>query len=311
MDARSASAPATQRQANAKGAQALVVLLGFAWGFNWIAAAIALPDVRPWSLRFAGLSVGSAALFVAAWFSGRSLRIPKGQRLHIAIAGFFNVAAFNMLSLFAQMSGTTSRAIIVNYSMPIWTAAMAWVLLGERLDRVRGVALALCIVGLGILVWPLAAAGFPTSVLYALGSAWSWGLATVYLKWAKVNVDPLANAAWQLLFGWVLISAGMLVVDSYPHLFDLPTRAYLALIYIGVFGVGLAHYLWWTIVGKLSPVTASIGSLLVPVIGVGSSALVLGERLTLTDLIGFVLIFSAAACVLLRPVVPPQKEFPE
>lgn len=309
MDARSASAPA--RDKDAAGAKALVVLLGFAWGLNWIAAALALPDVRPWTLRFVGLSIGSATLFIAAWLSGRSVRIPKGQRLHIAIAGFLNVAAFNMLSLFAQMSGTTSRAIIVNYSMPIWTAALAWVLLGERLDRLRGVALALCIVGLGILVWPLAAAGFPTGVLYALASAWAWALATIYLKWAKVNVDPLANAAWQLLCGWVLISVGMLIIDGYPHLFALPIRAYLALIYIGVFGVGLAHYLWWTIVGKLSPVTASIGSLLVPVIGVGASALVLGERLTVSDLIGFVLIFSAAACVLLRPAPTAAKKFAE
>src|SRR3954453_20138347 len=103
MDARTTPPQAGENHRAAGGAKALVVLLGFAWGFNWIGAAIALADVPPWSLRFAGLTIGSATLFIAAWLSGRSMRIPKGQRAHIAVAGFFNVAAFNMLSLFAQM----------------------------------------------------------------------------------------------------------------------------------------------------------------------------------------------------------------
>jgi drug/metabolite transporter (DMT)-like permease len=47
--------------------------------------------------------------------------------------------------------------------------------------------------------------------------------------------------------------------------------------------------------------TASLGSLLVPVLGVIASTLILGERPTAPDIVGFVLIFSAAACVLLLP----------
>ncbi len=44
-------------------AKLLVVLLAFAWGFNWIAAAVALREVSPWSLRFAGAGIGAATLF--------------------------------------------------------------------------------------------------------------------------------------------------------------------------------------------------------------------------------------------------------
>ena len=43
-------------------AKLLVVLLAFAWGFNWIAAAVALREVSPWSLRFAGSGIGAATL---------------------------------------------------------------------------------------------------------------------------------------------------------------------------------------------------------------------------------------------------------
>ena len=88
------------------------------------------------------------------------------------------------------------------------------------------------------------------------------------------------------------------------------SQTILAILFVGLFGVGLAHFLWWTIVGRLPTVTASLGSLLVPVIGVSASAVLLGERLTVPDIIGFVLIFAAAACVLLQPGVK-HTEMPE
>jgi drug/metabolite transporter (DMT)-like permease len=68
-----------------------------------------------------------------------------------------------------------------------------------------------------------------------------------------------------------------------------------------VFGVGLAHFLWWAIVGRLPTTTASIGALLVPVIGVTASTIFLHERPSISDIAGFALIFVAAACVLLQP----------
>ena len=52
--------------------------------------------------------------------------------------------------------------------------------------------------------------------------------------------------------------------------------------------------------------TASLGVLSVPVIGVLASMAILGERPTFADVIGFLLIFAAAACVLIQPrqVIP-------
>jgi drug/metabolite transporter (DMT)-like permease len=298
-------------RANAPGtAKLLVVLLAFAWGLNWIAAAVALREVSPWSLRVAGSGIGAAILFAAALVTGHDLKVPRGQYRHIMIAGLLNVAGFQVFSGFAQLSGATSRAIIITYSMPIWTTVLSWVVLGERLNTVRAVAFGLCVAGLAILVWPLFAGGFPPFVFYSLACALSWAIATVYIKWAKVTVEPLANAAWQLLFGFVFITAGSFLFEGYPHLWPLPAETMEAILFVGLIGVGLAHFLWWSIVWRLPAITASIGSLLVPVIGVSASAYVLDEHLTVPDIIGFVMIFAAAASVLLQPDVQ-HTEMPE
>jgi drug/metabolite transporter (DMT)-like permease len=290
-------------------AKLLVVLLAFAWGLNWIAAAIALREVSPWSLRVAGSGIGAITLFAAAIITGHRLKVPRGEHLHVMVAGFFNVAAFQVFSGFAQLSGATSRAIIITYSMPIWTVMLSTLVLGERLNRIRIIAFGLCVAGLAILLWPLFTNGFPLFVVYSLGCALSWCVATVYIKWAKVTIAPLANAAWQLLFGLLFIAAGSFVFEGYPHLWPLQNDTLLAVLFVGVLGVGLAHFLWWSIIGRLPAITASLGSLIVPVVGVTASAIYLGERLTIPDMVGFALIFAAAACVL-QPNVK-HTEMPE
>jgi drug/metabolite transporter (DMT)-like permease len=298
------------KQDVAATAKLLVVLLAFAWGFNWIAAAVALREVSPWTLRFAGSAIGAATLFVAAVLTGHNLKVPRGEHVHVMIAGLLNVSGFQILSGFAQLSGATSRAIIITYSMPIWATVLGCLVLGDRLNKAAWFAFALCVVGLTILVWPLFAQGLPLFVFYSLGCALCWAVATVYLKWVKATIEPLANAAWQLLFGFVFVAAGSFVFEGYPHLWPLQSATLLAILFVGLFGVGLAHFLWWTIVGRLPTVTASLGSLLVPVIGVTASVWLLGERLSVPDMVGFVLIFAAAACVLLQPDVK-HTEMPE
>jgi drug/metabolite transporter (DMT)-like permease len=291
-------------------AKLLVVLLAFAWGLNWIAAAVALREISPWSLRVAGSGIGATTLFAAAILTGHNLRVPRGEYVHVMVAGFFNVAAFQILSGFAQLSGATTRAIIITYSMPIWTTMLSTIVLGERLNRIRIIAFCLCVAGLTILLWPLFATGFPPFVFYSLGCALSWAFATVYIKWVKVTIEPLANAAWQLMFGYMFIAIGAFLFEDYPHLWPLHAETVVAVLFVGVIGVGLAHFLWWSIISRLPAITASLGSLLVPVIGVTASVIFLGERLTTPDIVGFVMIFAAAACVLLQPNVK-HTEMPE
>ena len=301
----------TRKPEGAAGsAKLLVVVMGIAWGFNWVAARIILEALQPWALRTIGIGLGALTLFAAAAVGGVPLAIPRRQWLKVVIAGFFNVAAFGVGSAYAQVYGTTSRAIVIAYSMPIWSALLARLLLKEKLNAVKLAALALCAAGLAILIWPLARAGFPFGALLALGCAWSWAAGTIFLKWAKISVPTLTVAAWQLLFGWLMLAAGMLTFEGLPHLWQLPAHVLAWIGYNGLIGMGLAYFLWFVIVDRLPATTASLGSLLVPVVGVIGSALVLGERPSLTDAIGFAFIFAAAASVLLQPNMK-HTELPE
>jgi drug/metabolite transporter (DMT)-like permease len=294
----------------ATSAKLMVVVIGLVWGFNWVAARIILSVLPPWTMRALGIGLGAATLFAAAAVTRVRLRVPRGEWLKIVIAGFFNVAIYNACSAYAQVYGTTSRAIFIAYSMPIWAALLARLVLKERLNTAKLAGLALCTVGLTVLIWPLARAGLPVGALFALGSAWGWAAGTIYLKWADIGTPTLSVTAWQLLFGWLMLMAGMLWFEGVPHE-GLPPPYVLGWIgYNGVIGMGLAYFLWFVVIARLPATTASLGVLLVPVVGVLGSTWLISERPDATDIVGFVLIFSAAACVLLQPNVR-HDEMPE
>lgn len=283
------------------GARLLVVLMGVAWGMNWIATRVILEALSPWSLRVVGVGLGTLVLMIAAAVSRTNLSVPRGAWLKLTIAAFFNVGIFNICSAYSQVYGTTSRAVVIAYSMPIWASVLAWFVLKEKLTGVKLAALALCALGLVILIGPLFETGLPLGALFALACAWLWACGTIYLKAAQIPIPTLAATAWQLLLGWLMIVAGMLIFHGLPQPGPVPTATLIWIGYNGLIGMGLIYFVWFVVVDKLPTMTASIGTLLVPVVGVIGSTVISGERPNLTDTIGFALIFAAAATVLLQP----------
>ena len=127
----------------------------------------------------------------------------------------------------------------------------------------------------------------------------SWAAGTVYLKWARIDADPIVVAAWQLVTGFLVVVIALPFVEGGLHLTQAHPPAVFGMVFTGWVGSGLAYFLWFKIIGRLPAMTASLGILSAPVIGVISTAVMLGERPTVPDMIGFALIFAASACVLL------------
>jgi drug/metabolite transporter (DMT)-like permease len=283
-------------------ARLMLVLLSLGWGVTWPIMRIALEEIPPVSMRTGTAACGAAVLFVFAWMSRRDTTIPPGvARVHIFVAGVLNIVGFSLFSAFAQLNATTSRVAFLTYTMPIWSCLLARFVLGERMTTNRRIALALCVAGLAVLVYPLAEHGIPGGLLLATGAGVTWAMGTIYLKWSRVAGDPIGIAAWQVLAGFLVMGSVVLALEGAPRFWPASTLALSCMVFTGVVGSGIAYLLWFEIVRRLPAMTASLGVLAAPVIGVASSMLLLGERPTLADTVGFALIFAAAASVLAQP----------
>ena len=278
----------------------MLVALSLAWGLTWPAMRIALDEVPPFSMRVVTLALGAGALFIVVGLQGRSFALGGVKNCgHLIVSGILNILSFSLLSVIAMMFAATGRVAMLSYTMPIWAAVFAWFVLGERLTRARIVALALCAAGMAILIYPLMHSGALIGLLIAISIAVSWAAGTVYVKWARMTGDPIANAAWQIFVAFVIVVVLLPFAEGSLLLSQAHALAVFATIFAGLVGSGLAYFLWFGIIGRVSAMTASLGVLSAPVIGVISTAALLGEIPTVADIIGYALIFAASVCVLL------------
>jgi drug/metabolite transporter (DMT)-like permease len=278
-------------------ARLTLVVLCLIWGFTWPLMKIALYEIPPLSMRTLTTGIGAVTMLAICGLRGRSLRVPWGKAwAHVIAASLLNVVGFSLFSAFAQVAAATSRVAILTYAMPIWALVLAWAVLGERPSRVQSVAIALCAVGIAVLIAPLATAGIPIGLILAVGSGFSWAAGTVYLKWAQIDADPVGIASWQITIAFFVVTACMLLFDGKLDLDHAHAGALVAVILTGIFGNAVAYALWFDIVERVPALTATLGIVGIPVIGVLSTILIIGERPSLADGIGFAFIFAASVC---------------
>ena len=283
-------------------ARLYLIALCLGWGVTWPTMRIALSDIPPFSMRVGTLVCGCLMLVMLARLQGRSLAIADRRAWrHVLVAGLLNIVGFSVCTPFAQLSAATSRVAIVVYTMPIWAALLARPVLGERITPMRALALALCALGMAVLIWPLLSLGTPVGILFALGAAMSWAAGTVYVKWSGLAGDPLAFTVWQLIVGVTVVSICVPLFEGSLHIFDAHGTALAAMIFSGIVGSGICYVLWFDVVRRVPAMVASLAVLSVPAVGVIASAALLGERPTVADIAGFAMIFAASACVLLGP----------
>ena len=279
----------------------LLLALGICWGLNWPAVRLCLDELPPWTLRSAGFICATTLIFAILAALRLAPVIPRRHWWRIAVLGLLATVAYNMLTAFAQLSATTTRSAVLSYTMPVWAVIFAWIVLGEPFDVRRRIGLALGVAGLAALAVPLFRAGqLSWGLLFATGSGISWAAGNVFIKRFPIAATPLVIAAWQLALGSVMTTLGMLLIEGPPTRLPVLPITWAAFGYHVVFAQVAAVTLWFTILSRMPAGIASIGSLLVPGIGVVSATLILGERPTAFDWLGLALIVTASASVLLR-----------
>jgi drug/metabolite transporter (DMT)-like permease len=187
--------------------------------------------------------------------------------------------------------------------MPLWaTLAAAWVL-GERITLSKVLGLLLGLSGLGVLIGPdlLILQRAPIGALFMLLAAISWAIGTILLKRIDWRLPTLSNIAWQLLLSAIPVTLIALIVEPFPQLTALSPRATWAFAYIILFPMSFCQWAYFKTVGLLPASIAAIGTLMVPVIGVYSSHLILGEAVGINEVVALLLVVSALCLVLLIP----------
>ena len=280
-------------------------LLGFlaiAWGTSWPAMKTAVAHMPILSFRTVCLLASGPALLAIARWRGERLFVPPAERWPLVWVALFNITGWYVTSAAALQWIAAGRASIIAYTMPVWAALLAWPMLGERPTTQRLLALGLGIGALAALLGPAfgGLAESPLGALVMLVGSVSWAIGTLLLKRWRFSMSVLQLSGWQVVVGLVPILVAAVLFENMAEILRISPEIALLLLYIIAVPVTLGQVAWFKIVDLLPASVASLGSLIVPVIGVLSSALFLGEAVRVWDLAALGLVLGALSLVLLR-----------
>lgn len=261
-----------------------LVVLTVVWGTNWPLFPIAMREVSVWTFRAVSLLGAGAALLLIARLRGHSLAIAREHRGTMLLAALTYLVVWNIASAYAAILIPSGQAAILGFTMPFWTALIAWAAMGQRPAPRVLLALAIGFSGVLLLILDGAGAYAKAPLGFALGllAGIGWAAGTLILKQRPIPGSPLVTTGWQLLAAGVPIGEVALAANG-GNFFMPSTATVLVIAYITLVPMAVGNAAWFSVVGLLPASIAGLSSVLVPVVAMIAGAVVLHEPLGLVQ----------------------------
>ncbi len=284
----------------------LFVVLVLVWGGNWTALKLSLEYITPLWLTTIRLVIGSVCMFGVLLLMGQPIRLPTRQDFPVVVSvGLMQMALFLSLCNLGLMDVPPGRSSVLAFTSPLWVVPGAVWFLGERLTRQKLVGLVLGLFGLILMfdpeTFPWSKPGAITGNGLLLLAALTWALGILHVRSHRWHATPLELTPWQMLIAVVPTAILSVVFEGWPRIPATPALIPL-LLYVGPLALGFGFWAAVTVMRDLPAITTSIGFLGVPASGLMFAALLLGERVPITDLAGFALIALGVGLVSLADV---------
>ena len=278
----------------------LLVIASVGWGLNFPIMKHLLTEWPPLSSRGLCGVVGAVALALIAFARQQQLSVPRRLWLRLLLVSTLQIGGWTAFMGLALLWLSASEAAVLGISIPVWVAFVAWPVLGERVSLLRAISLLVALAGIVVLI---GGNGLEASVeklpgiLCALAGAVCVAFGTVLTKHFPMAMPPLSLAAWQIGLGCLPIAIVGLAIE-HPQLAALSSVGWASMVYMTLIQFCLCYVCWFAALERLPAATASIGTLLVPVVGVLAAAAMLHEPLGVREIIALAVTLGGVAVAL-------------
>ena len=268
------------------------------WGSNFVIIKFALVHLPPLTLAL--------LRFALAWFP-LALFLPRPAvpwRNLAAYGVLIGAGQFGLLFTAMRADITPGLASLVVQAQAFFTIGLAVWLSGERVARYQIAALLLACAGIALIALHTDASATPLGIVLVLGAAASWAGGNMVVR-AAGTVNMLSYVVWSSLFalppllvfalaleGWPAMRAGVAAADA---------TTWAAVVWQAVGNAMFGYGVWGWLLARHPASSVAPLSMLVPVFGLATSALVLGEPLQPWKLAAFALVMGGLALGVLWP----------
>jgi drug/metabolite transporter (DMT)-like permease len=273
----------------------LLGLLSVLWGGSFFFNGVVLRELPPLTLVLLRVALAAIILLPMLWvYRIRFPGTPAAWWPYFAIAFLNNVLPFSLIVI-GQTHIPSGLASILNATTPLFTVLVMAAAGDEKLQmrRVAGVVTGL----IGVIILEGQDFGFKTSqgfgILLCLAAAFSYGLSALYARRKLSDSPPLATATFQLLASSLMMAVVAAWVER-PWQLAMPgVTTWLAMLGLAGLSTALAYIVFFQILRRSGSTNVMLVTLLIPVTAILLGYLVLGESISLREIMGALVIASA------------------
>jgi drug/metabolite transporter (DMT)-like permease len=288
------------------------VLLAAIWGSSFLFMRLAVVEFGALPTAFLRVAIAAAFLLPLVWWRGHFAELRRHWK-KIAVIGVLNSGIPFAMFSFALLAITTGLSAILNATVPLFGALVAWWWLKDRPTGSRVLGLAIGFAGVALLAWDKAsfkadAGGIAPAwaVLACLVATMCYAIAASATKKHLAGLPALVTATGS--------QVGATLGLALPALWLWPAQApgaqaWLALVAVGVLCTGVAYILYFRLIEQAGPARALAVTFVVPVFALFYGSVFLGEQVTpWMVLCGVVIICGTALStgLLKLPALRPQ-----
>jgi drug/metabolite transporter (DMT)-like permease len=274
------------------------VLLGAIWGASFLFTRLAATEFG--ALPTAGMRVTVAAVFLLPLLIARGHWPALAQHWKkIFVLGMLNSGIPFALYAYALLSITTGLSSLINATVPLFGALVAWLWLKDRPHGMKVMGLMIGFLGVSMLAWGKAsfkpdASGAVTgwAVLACLGACLCYGISASFTKRYLGGVPSMAIATGSQLGASIGLAVPMVWLwpSHSPSL-----TAWVGIAVVGVLCTGIAYVLFFRLIDKVGVTGTLTVTFLIPVFAILYGAMFLGESVTAWMLLcGAITLFGTA-----------------
>ena len=278
----------------------VLAIASVGWGLNFPIMKILLTEWPPLSARGLCGIAGACALAIIVLARGQTLRVPRNMWLRLLLVSTLSIGGWTAFMGLALLWLSASEGAVLGISIPVWVAFIAWPVLGERVSLLRALSLVVALAGITVLLGGNGIEGSLEKlpgIMFALTGAVCVALGTVLTKHFPLAMPPLSLAAWQVALGCLPVAIVGLAIEQ-PQLSALSIVGWAAMLQMTLVQFCLCYVCWFAALERLPAATASIGTLLVPVVGVLAAAAMLHEPLGLRQIAALAITIGAVTVAL-------------
>ena len=260
---------------------ALLGALTLVWGTNWPLFRIALDELPVWTFRTIVLSAAVVMLSVILLIRRESFAVPKGKWPALIAAAVMNIGVWNIATSLAVLYIPSGHALVLDYTMPLWVAAMGFLVFGQRLTPRLLAAIAIGAAAVVALMIPnfRSYAQAPAGLFWGLLAGFCWAIGTFIVKRTSWPGMGLSLTFWQVVICLPPIALGALLFDGMPTHWP-STKALAATLYTGAIPMAFGTATWFALVKLLPAQVAALSSIAIPIVAIVSGILILHEPLS-------------------------------